>query len=45
MDRATYLIAWDNASKRFPFRVVTTSGLNCGYFRSFTDAVAYCEGK
>ena len=39
----TYLIAWDNASKRFPFRVTTKSGTCCGFFRNFNDAVAFCE--
>ena len=40
-----YLIQWDNASKRYPFRVVTTAGEGCGYFRTVADAATFCEGR
>lgn len=38
-----FLIQWDNASKSWPFRVLTVSGEGCGYFRTFPDAVEFCE--
>jgi hypothetical protein len=37
-----YLIQWDNASKRFPYRVLTLSGNCLGYFRTSRDAEAFC---
>jgi hypothetical protein len=40
-----FLIAWDSASRRYPFRVVTRAGECCGYFRSITDAVRYCVAR
>ena len=41
---ARYLIQWDNRSTWWPFRVVTLSGCCLAYFRSFADAVRFCEG-
>jgi hypothetical protein len=41
----SYLIQWDNRSKRYPYRVITKSGTPCAYFLSFDDAVAYCEAN
>ena len=38
---ATHLIGWDNASKRYPFRVSTISGTCLGYFRHMRDAAAF----
>ena len=38
-----YLIQWDNRSKRYPFRVVTFSGVCLAYFRHQRDAVAFCD--
>jgi hypothetical protein len=40
-----YIIQWDNASKRFPYRVLTMSGQSCGYFRTLGDAADYCESR
>jgi hypothetical protein len=37
-----YLIQWDNASKRFPYRVLTTAGECLAYFRNQKDAEAFC---
>ena len=39
---AQYLIQWDNRSKRFPFRVVTVSGICLAYFKDRRDAEAFC---
>ena len=38
----SYLIQWDNASKAFPYRVLTLSGRCIGYFRNRADAINYC---
>ena len=38
-----YLIQWDNASKRYPVRVVTTYGICLGYFRHDRDAIQFCK--
>ena len=42
MTTATYLIQWDNASKRFPYRVLTMSGTCLAYFKNRRDAEAFC---
>jgi hypothetical protein len=38
-----YLIQWDTASKRFPFRVLTVSGECLAYFRTASDAREFCS--
>jgi hypothetical protein len=39
---AKFLIQWDNASKRYPYRVLTISGTCLAYFRNQKDAEAFC---
>ena len=39
---ARYLIQWDNASKAYPYRVLTMSGTCLAYFRNQRDAEAFC---
>jgi hypothetical protein len=45
MDMARYLIQFDTISKRYPYRVITLSGIPCAYFVNRNDAIAYCEGR
>lgn len=42
MSTATYLIQWDNASKAFPYRVLTIGGECLAYFKHQRDAEAFC---
>lgn len=45
MNNRRLLIQWDNASRRYPFRVVSLSGECLGYFRDAWAAIDYVEGR
>jgi hypothetical protein len=36
-----YMVMWDNASKHFPYRVLTIDGECLAYFRTSKDAKSF----